>query len=115
MFQNGKNAANRQFVVYSIDKQQEHFRVGISVGKKIGNAVTRNSVKRKIRQSIYELENYLRNDRDFIIIARKPVAGMSFFEIKKSLIHVLRLADMFHTEPPKVENIQKQLEEISEK
>lgn len=114
VFQNGKNTANRQFVVYNIVKQQEHFRVGISVGKKIGNAVTRNAIKRKIRQSIHELRDYLRNDRDFIIIARKPAATMTFFEVKKSLIHVLKLADMFHTEPPKVEIAQKQLEDISE-
>lgn len=115
VFQSGKNTANRQFVLYNmIKKDQQHFRIGISVGKKIGNAVTRNAVKRKIRQSIHELDGYLYHDRDFVVIARKPVVTMSFFEVKKSLIHVLKLADMFHTEPPKVRIVQKQLEDTSE-
>ena len=39
VFTQGKSCANKQFVVYMIEKpKQPHFRVGISVGKKIGNA-----------------------------------------------------------------------------
>ena len=52
VFKQGKSVANRQFVVYMLEKpDQVHFRVGISVGKKVGNAVARNWVKRRIRQT----------------------------------------------------------------
>lgn len=99
VFHRGASKANRQFVVYQLEKQQNHFRVGISVGKKIGNAVERNAVKRKIRQAIFELKPFLQANVDFIIIARKPSAQMSTAEVKKSLIHVLRLSDLFVTDP----------------
>ena len=50
VFHQGESMANRQFVVYSLNKEnQSHFRVGLSVGKKLGNAVKRNEIKRKIR------------------------------------------------------------------
>lgn len=95
VFHHGKSTANRQFVLYVIDKkEQPHFRVGLSVGKKIGNAVVRNKVKRKIRQSLTELKPKLKTEKDFIVIARKPAASMSVKETKKSLIHVLKLAKM---------------------
>ncbi|MCA9766203.1 MAG: ribonuclease P protein component [Carnobacterium sp.] len=95
VFHNGKSTANRQFVLYILDKKdQPHFRVGLSVGKKIGNAVVRNNVKRKIRQSLTELKPKLKTEKDFIVIARKPAADMSVKETKKSLIHVLKLAKM---------------------
>jgi len=97
VFHEGKSTANRQFVVYVLEKtKQTHFRVGISVGKKIGNAVIRNKVKRKIRQAIFEIdqEKEIRHDRDFIVIARKPVLTMSVEEYKKSLIHVFKLAKL---------------------
>lgn len=95
VFHQGKSTANRQFVVYVLNKdKQPHFRVGLSVGKKIGNAVTRNAVKRKIRQSLTELKDNIESEKDFIIIARKPAADMSTAEVKKSLMHVLKLAGM---------------------
>ena len=95
VFTQGKSCANRQFVVYMIEKpEQVHFRVGISVGKKIGNAVARNWVKRRIRQSLTELKPQLKQDCDFIVIALPGVAWMEMAEVKDHLIHVLRLANV---------------------
>lgn len=96
IFKKGKSFANRQFVIYLLKRpEQQHFRIGLSVSKKLGNAVTRNQIKRYVRQAFHEMENDLRNDYDYIIIARKPVSEMNFFEIKKSLIHVLKLAKVY--------------------
>lgn len=95
VFHHGKSSANRQFVIYVLDKpEQSHFRVGLSVGKKIGNAVTRNAVKRKIRQSLQELAVDLKQDKDFLVIARKPVADLPMEELKKNLFHALKKANM---------------------
>ncbi|KRL05873.1 hypothetical protein FD46_GL000633 [Liquorilactobacillus oeni DSM 19972] len=66
--------------------------MGISVGKKIGNAVARNWVKRRIRQTLTELKPKIRQEIDFIVIARPPIAGVSMAETKKNLMHALRLA-----------------------
>ncbi|WP_040206656.1 ribonuclease P protein component [Neobacillus jeddahensis] len=91
-FQKGRSFANRQFVVYSVEKDdQDFFRIGLSVSKKIGNAVTRNRIKRYVRQAIFELNDQLTSGNDYVIIARKPTAEMDFFEVKKSLTHVLKV------------------------
>jgi ribonuclease P protein component len=96
IFKKGTSAANRQFVVYTLKKtEQSHFRIGLSVSKKIGNAVTRNQIKRYVRQAFHEFEGQLHNDADYVIIARKPTAEMGFFEVKKSLTHVLKVAKAF--------------------
>ncbi|MGX5376975.1 ribonuclease P protein component [Ligilactobacillus sp. LYQ135] len=93
VFKQGKSVANRQFVVYMLEKpNQPHFRVGISVGKKVGNAVARNWVKRRIRQTLTDLKPQLKQDCDFLVIARPTVAWMSTAEVKKHLSHALRLA-----------------------
>lgn len=92
VFKKGHSFANRQFVVYVLPKEgQADFRIGLSVSKKIGNAVTRNRIKRYIRQSILEIKDLLFVANDYVIIARKPAADMSFFEVKKSLLHVLKV------------------------
>jgi ribonuclease P protein component len=93
IFKKRKSFANRQFVIYLMDKpEQKHFRVGLSVSKKLGNAVVRNRIKRYIRESIKELKDTIHPHKDFIVIARQPVANMDFHEVKKSLTHVMKVA-----------------------
>ncbi|QGH36873.1 ribonuclease P protein component [Gracilibacillus salitolerans] len=90
VFKKGASFANRQLVIYYLHKEhQQHYRVGLSVSKKIGNAVVRNQVKRYIRQAFLELDTNIKNDYDIIIIARQPTKEMGFQEIKKSINHLL--------------------------
>ncbi len=90
VFKHGKSFANRQLVMYYIEKEnQPHFRIGLSVGKKIGNAVVRNKIKRCLRQSFHELENRITAPIDIVIIARNPTKDMNCKQIKKSLVHIL--------------------------
>ncbi|TDM10424.1 ribonuclease P protein component [Macrococcus lamae] len=92
IYKSGRSVANRQFIVYRYDAHKhEHFRLGISVSKKLGNAVVRNRIKRSIRESF----NKHKADivaADFIVIARKPASEMSVEEINSSLEHVMKIA-----------------------
>ncbi len=91
VFQKGVSSANRQFVIYVLKKEdQDYFRIGLSISKKIGNAVARNQIKRYIRQAFLELKEDVFPGRDLVVIARKPAAELTFAEIKSSLIHVLK-------------------------
>ena len=93
VFKSGKSYANRQFVVYCLAKEdQKAFRIGLSVSKKIGKAVTRVQIKRYIRQAFLELKDDIRNDMDYVIIARNQAADLDFHKTKSSLEHVLKIA-----------------------
>ncbi|NNU90747.1 MULTISPECIES: ribonuclease P protein component [Anoxybacillus] len=97
VFKKGKSVANRQFVLYVLDKpEQPYFRIGLSVSKKIGKAVVRNRVKRYIRQVFQEERDRVQVGKDYVIIARVPVATMEYEEVRKSLVHVLRRANAFY-------------------
>lgn len=96
IFKQGKSFANRELVIYY--KQNDlttHFRIGISVGKKIGNAVTRNRIKRYIRESFNQLQHKIIPTVDIIIIARKATVHMNFHQIKKSIQHLLYKEQLF--------------------
>lgn len=93
VFQRGVSTANRQFVVYTLDRpEQPYFRIGLSVSKKLGKAVVRNQIKRYVRQCFLELKEQVVPGKDYVIIARQPAAEMGYAEVKKSLVHVLRKA-----------------------
>lgn len=92
IFKKGKSFANRQFVVYCLVKESNPYRIGLSVSKKVGNAVVRNRIKRYIRQTFLELGDQVYPNQDYIIIARNPAAKLDFHETKKSLEHILKIA-----------------------
>lgn len=90
VFKQGKSFANRQLVIYYLErKKQKHFRIGLSVGTKIGNAVTRNRIKRYLRESFHSLKDRIPPTFDIVIIARQPTKNMDYHAIKKSLLHLL--------------------------
>ncbi|MQS53213.1 ribonuclease P protein component [Companilactobacillus mishanensis] len=93
VYSKGQSVANRNFVLYQIEKPgQKHFRVGLSVGKKVSHtAVGRNRIKRYVRQSLLELKPNLPDELDFLIIARKPAINLDMFETKKNIVHLLKL------------------------
>lgn len=96
VYKQGKSVANKQFIIYRLKNQEnEHFRLGISVSKKIGNAVTRNRIKRAIRESFTRHKQDIIKD-DFIVIARNPSKDMTVEEIHKSLEHVMKIAKGFN-------------------
>lgn len=94
LFAASQSVANRKFVVYRLERNQPHYRVGLSVGKKLGNAVTRNRIKRQLRHIVMALGPDLKAD-DFVIIARKGVELLSYQELKSNLEHVLKLARLY--------------------
>jgi ribonuclease P protein component len=79
VYRRGRSAASRSFVVYAFstggDEPEpgadgEHARLGVSVGRRVGGAVERNTVKRMLREAFWSLEPSLPADHDFVVVAR---------------------------------------------
>ncbi len=81
---NKQFSANQSFVIYHTNKKEDHARVGISVGKKLGKATDRNKVKRQVRMMFQDLQHFpLKND--MICIIRAGYMAHSYKENKKLL------------------------------
>jgi len=87
-----KSTANAFFVVYSSNRAKENARVGISVSKKLGNAVERNRIKRQVREMVRSLIDFETCPKDLIIIVRKPYVNRAFSENKNDLEIALKKA-----------------------
>ena len=92
--QKKQSFANKNFVVYVAAQESPHFRVGLSVGKKIGNAVMRNRVKRQIRESLFVLKDEIGSEYAIIVIARPNIVNLTTGEVQKNLAHVFKLANI---------------------
>lgn len=81
--------ANKHFVAYFMEnKENEHFRLGISVSKKLGKAHKRNKLKRYVRQFFTDNKEFIKTI-DIVIIVRNNAVDIPFEEFCKSLNHIL--------------------------
>ncbi|ASZ09471.1 ribonuclease P protein component [Mesoplasma chauliocola] len=77
---------NSSFVIYYLKNERDYFRYGISVGKKIGNAVLRNKIKRQIRMMIQDcMKSFPEFSYDIVIIARNRMTQNTYDQNLKEL------------------------------
>ena len=93
----GKYINCKDFVIqfYKRSNSEENtlglVRYGITASKKVGNAVSRNRAKRRIRVIIRELLPKLAaRDFDYVVVAKNSLNKANIFDLKKELIKTLK-------------------------
>ena len=89
IIQKGKRISNKYFVICMMKKDIKMNNYGIAVGTKVGNAVTRNKIKRQMRNIIDNNIELFPNYHNYIIICKKDVLDISFKEMEKELVTLL--------------------------
>ena len=86
LYSKGKSAATPVLVVYCRKTNRAYNRIGITVTNKIGKAVYRNRVRRRIRE-IYRLtEHCLLPGTDMVIVARVRSRYVSYQELERAFL-----------------------------
>ena len=73
----------RDYIIYIERTEDSTYKFGFSVGKKIGNAVTRNRIKRQLK-SIVDKKDY-QNGFNCIIIVGKGILDKNFDDMSDNL------------------------------
>lgn len=90
IIQNGRYVKNKFYIIYNKEREESFPKFGLAVGKKIGNAVTRNKVKRQLRMIIHNNKNIFQNNKDYIIIVKKAVLEISYSEMEQEFIGLIK-------------------------
>lgn len=91
-YHRGKSCAKPALVVYAMKNRVGICRVGITVSKKIGNAVERNRSRRIIRaafQSIWKTYGITGN-YDIVFVARTKTKYLKTPQVEKAMLEVLK-------------------------
>jgi ribonuclease P protein component len=77
---NGGKASVTGFVLQALDRREDGpVRVGFTVSKKVGNAVERNRVRRRLREMVrLAPTDRLRRGHDYVLIGRRAALELSF-------------------------------------
>ena len=84
------------YLVFIEHKHVSNYEFGISVSKKVGNAVIRNRIKRQFK-SIIDKNNY-QNNFKCIIIIKKEALEKKYHEIEKELNDYFSKIDILEDE-----------------
>ena len=82
---NNKAYIFNDFIIYIERNENNIYKFGISVSKKIGNAVVRNKIKRQVK-NIIDKKHY-QNSFNCIIIIKKGFLRKSFKEKEKNIFN----------------------------
>jgi ribonuclease P protein component len=83
-------------VLCVLPNELPYCRFGFSVSSRIGNAVTRNRIKRRLRESMRLRQQSLQPGWDLVLIARKPVVSANFDEMDAACARLIRRAHLLH-------------------
>jgi ribonuclease P protein component len=81
----GKKIQDNFFIVLYTPGKCPWPRLGVTVSKRVGNAVNRNRIKRRIREWFRLRKGMISGNWDISIIAKKSAAGMTFDQVSRSL------------------------------
>lgn len=87
-FKRRNQKSSKYAYIYINDNIVEKYRFGICVSKKLGNAVTRNKIKRRVKDIIDKSKLHF-DSKDYIIVLKKSVVDAEYLDLKEDLINLL--------------------------
>jgi ribonuclease P protein component len=87
VYEKGITGLDKFLVIRAVENNLDISRFGFSVNKKLGRAVTRNRIKRLLKESTRSLK--IKNGLDIIYIARTDSARADFRQIRSSSENIL--------------------------
>lgn len=90
LYRRGKSSANAYLVIYCRKNGREENRVGITVSGKMGCAVRRNKVRRRLRE-IYRLhEELFAPGFDLVVVARGRAMDAPYGKLERAYLSLAR-------------------------
>jgi len=90
LYAKGKTAATGTVAVYVRHNGQRRNRLGLTVSTKIGKAVVRNKVRRRLREAYRIHETGMAQGWDLVVVARAKSPFVPYGQLERDLLRLLQ-------------------------
>ncbi len=98
VYRYGRSYADRYMVLYVFSAPPLGKKVGFAAGKKLGNAVIRNRVKRLLRETYRLNQQSLPENHCILLVGRKAAVDSSYKVMEKAFRNLCKKAKMYKQE-----------------
>ena len=89
VYNSGKSVATGLIAVYCRKNRRGVSRLGITVGTKVGKAVVRNKVRRRLREIYRHREGCIRRGQDIVVVARVKSRYATYAELERDFCRMM--------------------------
>ena len=91
-----RNGVSNKYFILNIENNDSNIpKFGITFVKNIGNAVTRNKLKRRTKSIIDNNKNIYQDNKKYIIIIKKEAVDITYQEMEKQLISIFKKGEQY--------------------
>jgi|LGOV01.1.fsa_nt_gb ribonuclease P protein component len=88
LFDLGVKYHSKHLIVFTMQKNNGPTRLGLTVSRKVGGAVTRNRLKRQLREIFRLSLSYSLENTDIMILAKKNASILDYHQLNQELLVV---------------------------
>ncbi len=93
VYSNRDSYGNRNLVLYKKSNGLEYSRIGITAKKKIGNAVVRNKIRRRLKEICRVNMDTIKPGYDLVFVVKDSAPDISFKKLESAVFHILKISD----------------------
>ncbi len=91
-----RNGVSNKYFILNIENNDSNIpKFGITFVKHIGNAVTRNKLKRRTKAIIDNNKNIYQDNKKYIIIIKKEAVDIAYQEMEQQLISIFKKGEQY--------------------
>ena len=95
IYKSGNFVSEKAVTLHFTTAKTKVIKVGFAVTKKVGGAVQRNLIRRRLREIMRKQLPNLKQNYNIIVVAKESILTVDFENLSKQIVNLLKKADLF--------------------
>lgn len=100
IYKKGTKVYSKSLYIVFLPTKYKHCKAGVVVSNKLGKAVYRNKIKRRIREILRQMlkERLINEKNNYVLVAKSGIENLSFLELKNEIYHTFKKGNLLNEE-----------------